>query len=105
MRIAKNDTVHANLLRFSKMPRFIGPPGFHCSGKAWSVLSRNLCKVSRFVGWLRMQIVEPPLLRGRTVSFGGMMNQSRFLACGDTDLAQPKGRDTASQPTSPGSRR
>jgi len=24
MRIAKNDTVHANLLKFSKMPRFIG---------------------------------------------------------------------------------
>jgi hypothetical protein len=24
MRIAKNDTVHANLLRFSKMLRFIG---------------------------------------------------------------------------------
>jgi hypothetical protein len=52
-----------------------------------------------------MQIVEPPLLRGRTVSFGGMMNQSSFLACGDTDLAQLKGRDTASQPTSPGGRR
>jgi hypothetical protein len=52
-----------------------------------------------------MQIVGPPLLRGRTVSFGGMMNQSRFLARGDTDLAQFKGRDTASLPTSPGGRR
>lgn len=27
-------------------------PSCHCPGKAWSVLSRNLCKVSRFVGWL-----------------------------------------------------
>jgi hypothetical protein len=55
MRIAKNDTVHANLLKFSKILRFIGSlPSCHCPGKARSVLSRNLCKVSRFVSWLRL---------------------------------------------------
>lgn len=29
---------------------------FQCHGKARNVLSRNLCKVSRFVGLLKLQI-------------------------------------------------